>query len=130
MAETENLILCDTNVLIEFYKNNSSVLLTLNEIGRSNLAISVVTEAELYFGALNKVEMQRIAGNLSLLRSLSITHPISEIFLGLMKAYALSHTISIPDALIAATALHHDIAIYTLNVKDFRYIPDLLLYTP
>lgn len=33
----------------------------------------------------------------------------------------------IGDMLIAATALHHEIEIYTLNTKDFQFIPDLKL---
>ena len=72
------LILCDANVLIEFYKNNFSVLHALNDIDRGNLAVSVVmTQAELCFGVLNKSELQRISANLALICSLSITQPIS-----------------------------------------------------
>ena len=128
MAATDELILCDTNVLIEFYKNNPTVLKAMKDIGRPNLAISVITQAELYFGALNKVELQQIRRHLSLLRSLSITHPISEIFLELMISFSLSHSLAIPDALIAATALHHNVALYTYNIKDFRFIPGLKLH--
>jgi tRNA(fMet)-specific endonuclease VapC len=42
----------------------------------------------------------------------------------------LSHKLSIPDALIAATALAHEAALYTLNVKDFYFISKLTLYSP
>jgi predicted nucleic acid-binding protein len=45
-----------------------------------------------------------------------------------METYSLSHKLSIPDALIAATALVHDSELFTLNVKDFRFIPSLTLY--
>jgi len=48
------MILCDTDILIEFYKNNPKVLNELRRIGQVRLAISVVTQAELCFGALNK----------------------------------------------------------------------------
>lgn len=37
---------------------------------------------------------------------------------------------NIPDALIAATALRHALPLFTLNVKDFRFIPGLQLYIP
>ena len=47
-----------------------------------------------------------------------------------MIRYSLSHKITIPDALIAATALVHDISLYTLNIKDFRFIEELNLYKP
>ena len=45
-----------------------------------------------------------------------------------MEAYSLSHKLSVPDALIAATAIVHDVELYTLNVKDFRFISNLRLY--
>ena len=48
----------------------------------------------------------------------------------LLESYALSHRLSVPDALIAATALRHNLKLYTFNLKDFRYIEGLTLYTP
>lgn len=45
------MILCDTNILIEFYKGDSKIVGTLQKIGLSNLAISAVTTGELYYGA-------------------------------------------------------------------------------
>ncbi len=59
------MILCDTNILIEFYKNNSQILQELHHIGQYNLAISAITQAELYFGALNKAELEKIRHHLS-----------------------------------------------------------------
>lgn len=54
------MILCDTDVLIEFYKNNQQILQELRHIGMANLAICTITQAELYFGALNKPEISKI----------------------------------------------------------------------
>jgi tRNA(fMet)-specific endonuclease VapC len=54
------MILCDTNILIEFYKNNTAIIQELCQIGSQNLAISVITRAELYYGAINKNELKRI----------------------------------------------------------------------
>lgn len=51
-------------------------------------------------------------------------------FLQLMEGYSLSHKLSLPDALIAATALVHDLELYTLNSKDFRFISTLKRYQP
>lgn len=44
-----------------------------------------------------------------------------------LKKYAKSHHLHIADALIAATAKNHDIKLYTLNTKDFRFIDGLIL---
>ena len=119
------MILCDTNILIEFYKNNVLVVQTLQRMGQANLAISAVTQGELFFGALNKAELAKIKRHLTTIECLPIDGRISEQFLTLMETYALSHKLTIPDALIAATALVHHMDLYTFNVKDFRFIPGL-----
>lgn len=124
------MILCDTNILIEFYKNNLKIIEELRCIGPNNLAISPVTQAELYFGALNKAELRSIKRHLALLFNFPMDIPISTRFLQLMETYSLSHNLNLPDALIAATALSHDVQLYTLNLKDFRFIPGLNLYRP
>lgn len=51
------MILCDTNILIEFYKNNERIVLELRQIRQNRLGISHITQAELYFGALDKPEL-------------------------------------------------------------------------
>jgi len=124
------MILCDTNILIEFYKNNPQIVQSLQLIGVHQIAISAITQAELYFGARNKTELRTIKRHLSLLHAFPIDPTISHQFIALMEAYALSHQLSIPDALIAATALVYDVELYTLNLKDFRFIPGLILYAP
>lgn len=124
------MILCDTNILIEFYKGNSTIIQELGKIGVSQLAISIVTQAELYYGAFNKAELLRIQKHLNLLHNLPIDHQVSSQFIQLMAQYSLSHKLAIPDALIAATALVNDRELYTLNIKDFRFIENLRLYQP
>lgn len=124
------MILCDTNILIEFYKNTPYVLQELQHIGYNQLAISVITQAELYFGALNTAELRKIKHHLSLLTSFPVTKTISAKFLELMEAYCLSHKLSLPGAVIAATAMTHKVELYTFNQKDFQYIPEISFYKP
>jgi predicted nucleic acid-binding protein len=38
--------------------------------------------------------------------------------------------ISVPDALVAATAVSHNVALFTLNRSDFDFIKGLKLYNP
>jgi len=122
------MILCDTNILIEFYKGNEKIANALRNIGISNLAVSIITTGELYFGARDKHELKEIQTQLSLINQLSLDSETSQLFLSLMEQFVLSHKLSIPDALIAATALRYDTSLYTLNVKDFHYIPGIQLY--
>jgi predicted nucleic acid-binding protein len=46
----------------------------------------------------------------------------------LVEQYCLSHKLDLEDALIAATAIVNDIKLYTLNTKDFIFIPSIQLF--
>lgn len=124
------MILCDTNILIEFYKNNRQVVAELRQIGHSLLAVSSITRAELYYGALDKRELKKIKQHLSLLSQFPLDVAVTTVFLELMESYTLSHKLSLPDALIAATAIVHNVQLYTLNTRDFQFISNLRLYQP
>jgi len=127
---TQGLILCDTNILIEFYKNNQQIVRELRAIGQSQIAISIITAAELFYGAYNKQELHQLQQNIALIHCLPLNEPIGELHLRLVADYSLSHNLTLPDALIAATAVHFQIPLYTLNHKDFHYLPELKLYQP
>ncbi len=122
------MILCDTNILIEFYKDNDQVIPVLREIGLTNLAVSTVTIGELYFGARDRRELSKIKKHLSGLHQIPIDPGISGLTLSLLETYSLSHRLSLPDAIIAATALRHGLELYTLNIKDFQFIDGLILH--
>jgi predicted nucleic acid-binding protein len=128
VAPATKMILCDRNILIELYKNNLSTTQELRQIGQDRLALSAVTVAELYYGALNKTELQEIKQHLSLLHRFPIDTSISNTFLQLMETYSLSHNLGLPDALIAATSLVYEVELFTLNTRDFKFIPGLGLY--
>ena len=125
---SKKIVLCDTNIIIEFLKETESVVDCLDIIGKDSIYISSVTAGELYFGALNKSELNTIRKKINSLVHIPITEPISDIFEDLMVEYSLSHKLSIPDAIIAATALYFDIELFTYNIKDFRFIKDIRLY--
>jgi tRNA(fMet)-specific endonuclease VapC len=126
-AFSENMILLDTNILIEVFKGNVSVITSVQEAGPENLALCSVTVMELYYGALNRLEMQRIRKNLSAFQIIHISTAISETATHLIERHAKSHNLQIPDALIAATALETQSELLTLNVRDFRFIAGLSL---
>lgn len=124
------MILCDTDVLIEFYKNTAHILQELHAIGQQHLAVSAITQAELYFGALNKAELNRIRTHLQSISRVALDTMISDKFLTLMETHSLSHKLGLPDAMIAATAIVHHIPLYTPNTKHFKFISDIELYQP
>lgn len=47
-----------------------------------------------------------------------------------MLVYSKSHSLMIPDALIAATALTEELELATDNDRHFKMIPDLLVNRP
>ena len=124
----KRLVICDTNILIEFYKGNSEVIENLHKIGNENIILSSVTAGELIFGAFNKVELRNIQKDINELRVLHINEKISRNFIDLMQKYSLSHNLDLPDALIAATAINADLELYTLNLKHFKYIDNIKLW--
>ncbi len=126
--EVKPLILCDTNIIIEVYKGNQTIIDFLENVGQANIAISDVTCAELLFGARNKKELQIIKKDLKKLVVYAINEEISKSAILLIEKYTLSNKLNLPDALIAATALYHDINFYTLNKKDFKYIENVNLF--
>ncbi|MCK5522685.1 MAG: PIN domain-containing protein [Thiomargarita sp.] len=83
------MILCDTDILIEFYKDNSQIIQELRYIKPYNIAISSITTAELYFGALNKIELEKIKKHLEKISCISLDRAISQQFIQLMETYAL-----------------------------------------
>jgi len=122
------MILCDSNVLIELFKGNKNTLETLKSIGSKNIGISAVSLMELFFGARNKQELALIKDNLSMHHIFQINKNTSEIAVDLIYKYSKSHGLDIPDALIAATALDHQITLFTYNLKDFKFIENINLY--
>ncbi|MCK5103138.1 MAG: type II toxin-antitoxin system VapC family toxin [Cyclobacteriaceae bacterium] len=127
MAKKE-IVLCDTNILIELSKNNKDISVELKNIGYANIAVSSVTAGEFIFGALDKMELVKIKKALNSIQIIHVTEDVSERVLELLGNYSLSHNLTVPDALIAATALTHEVKLYTLNVKDFNFIDGIELY--
>ncbi len=112
--------------MIEILKGNQSIIDRIKAL-KNNLAISSITSMELYYGALNKSELNKLERFISSFTHVHLSNDISKLSIQLIKKYAKSHNLDIPDSLIASTALTHNYKLFTLNIKDFRYIPNLEL---
>jgi predicted nucleic acid-binding protein len=55
---------------------------------------------------------------------------ISQKAISFIEQYRLSHGLQIPDAIIGATAVVYQIPLYTYNIRDFIFLPDIVLYQP
>ena len=126
--EEKELVICDSDVLIEVIdRNNKKVLNFLIHLGTENLCISLVTYSEIIFGALSKPHYLKLLPDLKKFTLISIDTQIDKLHRDLVQRYSLTHKLSVQDALIAATSLHFDIPLYFLNKKDFRFVEGLRL---
>ena len=75
------MILCDTDIFIEAFKNNTLATGSLKRVGFQNIALSAITLMELYFGALNKKELLKIKSRLKQLEIITfmIKQPVINI---------------------------------------------------
>jgi predicted nucleic acid-binding protein len=126
--EQTKIVLCDTDVMIEFYRGNPDIVSELKGIGQKNIALSYITVGELIYGAFNKRELTKLQKSIEHLILLDIDNKTCETFANLISTYALSHRLAVPDGFIAATAIENDVELFTLNKKDFRFIEGLRLY--
>jgi tRNA(fMet)-specific endonuclease VapC len=122
------MVIIDTNVIIESLKGREKTIEILEKIGLENIAISSISEMELYVGALNKKELNFIKKRLEKVEIFDVDKRISRKSAELVFEFSKSHNLDIPDSIIAATCLVYDIPLLTYNTKDFKFIPGLKLY--
>ncbi len=94
------------------------------------IIISIVSAMELVQGCRSESELRVVTNLFHALTVLPITPTLSQRALQLMQTYWLSHGLTMPDALIAATALEHRLPLYTRNIRHFRMISELQAIAP
>jgi len=121
------VVFADTNIVIEYLKEGMEGFVAERFRDFENIYINDVVIMELFQGAKNKKELAYIKKRIQRFTVLQMNHEIIALARDLVEHYTLSHTLKIMDAMIAATALSYHLDLYTLNTKDFRYIPFLKL---
>jgi predicted nucleic acid-binding protein len=122
------MILCDTNILIHAFNGKTNTIQELNNIGYPNIVISSVTVMELLQGMGNKTELAQMKKKLKYFDLIHFDDLISEKAIELIENFRLSHNLQIPDAIIGATAIVHQIPFFTYNIKDFRFMPNIVFH--
>lgn len=128
-------IICDTDVMIDYWDKTKSrhaaTKFTLeNSIELDYVVLSAVTKIELMLGATHKTDMARITKKLNRFNIALINNDITLQAFDLLQNYRLSHGLSLPDSIIAATALITDLELFTYNTKHFKFISRLKLRSP
>jgi predicted nucleic acid-binding protein len=122
--------LLDTSVIIDALngkRNRNRSLIGLAEQG-GTLACCPINVAEVYAG-LRPKEEQKTATLLHSLQLYPITFPVAELAGRLKRDYGQKgKTLSIPDTVIAAVALHYNLTLVTDNAGDFP-MPELSMHS-
>ena len=124
------MILCDTNIFIHAFAKHQATIEALREIGFANVVLSTVSVMELYRGMGNKQELAEMQKKIRYYDISHLNESISSVAIDLLLRFKLSHDLQIPDALIGATAITNGLPLFTYNVKDFSFMPGLILYQP
>lgn len=122
-------MLIDTDVLIWMTRGHAGAAAKLQTL--TPWRISAVTYIELAQGCRNKDELMRIKKGLALCQTeiVPISEAISDRAMQLIDTHALSHSLQLGDALIAATALELGRVVLTANAKHFSPIEGLRIET-
>jgi predicted nucleic acid-binding protein len=116
MAERRGQVLVDSDVVIDHLRGASP-------LPSFPLAYSVITRCELFAG---RDEAERLRRVLAPMQEIPVDSSIAERG-GSLKRTAQLQT---PDALIAATALEHELPLMTRNRRHFDRVAGLQLQTP
>lgn len=118
-------MIIDTDVLIWYLRGNQQARLLVEK--SLPFSISVVTYMELMQGMRNKEEMKRFQRTLRYWNStiIHIDREISSRAMFYVQEYALSHSMMMADALIAATVVQQGELLLTANSRHYQFIPTL-----
>jgi len=124
------MVLCDTNIFISAFNGRADTIDQLDKIGLADIVLSSITVMELFQGMGNKTELAQMKRKIKFYDVVQIDEAISQKAIEFIELYKLSNGLQIPDAIIGATAVVHQIPLYTYNVKDFDFLTDIILYQP
>lgn len=119
------MILTDSNLII--YAASKHYPALMDWFAKIKPAVSAVSLVETL--GYHKLKVEEKAALEAFFAELTILYPTPEIF---QTAITLRQhrALSLGDALIAATALHHNLTLATHNAKDFEWIESLSLVDP
>lgn len=121
--------LIDTNVVIYVLKGNlpDIILSRIVPLFEHAPNFSVINKIELLsHNDADEVENLKV----QMLIDKSTVHPLNESVIEMTISVRKKYSIKLPDAVIAATAIVHNLILATRNIKDFEKIDELEIYNP
>lgn len=119
------MILADSNLIIYAASGNYPDLLDWFAENQPVASAVSLVEALGYY----KLTAKEKTALENLFAELTVLYPTTEIF-QIAVDLRQQRSVSVSDALIAATALHHNLTLATHNIKDFEWIKSLSLVDP
>ena len=122
-------VLIDSDIVIEVLHGRDQAILahwTALADSRSPILVSPITFAEVWAGALDH-EMPAIARFFAPLTCVHLDEKIGQLAGDYLRRYSKSHNLKIADALIAASVLQSQAALWTRNRKHYP-MPELNFY--
>lgn len=124
--------LIDTDTIIYWLKGNQEIEEKARQVGLEVIGFSIISKAELYYGAYYSAYTEKNLENIKLLENslqiINFTDEAARIF-GYLKAdlKKSGNIISDADIMIASITLANDLILVTNNTKHFHRIYDLKL---
>ncbi len=126
-------ILIDTNILIEWEKENKELAAYISKREDEDLFISVITASELLHGVHRAFDPGIRARRNAFVEGVLQNIPILPIDLSVSRAHARiwadlqskGQMTGIHDSWIAATCMAHGFSLITANIREFKRVPGL-----
>ncbi len=118
------LILLDTDVLVDYLRNQAEAVAFVNK-HQGDLILSSIVVAELYAGVKGEAEMEVLDELVSLYPVVPVTATIAKAAGLLKRDFGRSHGLGLADAIVAASAQAENARLCTLNVRHYPMFPGL-----
>ncbi len=132
--QKSKFVICDTNIISSYVRPDDKykeIKETVNKIGIENVVITPVIYIELMrwlsiYKGISKVERTKYK---VFFENLNVIHLNKEISKIAVEISSKDNSMEAPDILIGATAVYNKIPLYTKNIKHFKRISKIKLYT-
>lgn len=121
-----DILLIDTDVFIDYLRGEKKAV-DYYETLTAPISVSVITVAELYTGIRSQAEEEQLDAVFNLTTVFEVDLEVSKQGGKFRRKYLRTHSVEIPDALIAATAEVHGCTLVTLNKKHYPMLLDLII---
>lgn len=126
MTTVGDPLLIDTDVLVDYLRERNEAVNYIDSQS-APLFLSVITVAELYAGVRDGKERAQLDSFIGAFGVIPLDHAIAVTGGLYRRDYGKSHGTGLADALIAATAITHQLILVTLNKRHFPMVKNLVV---